>query len=433
MRSRYLAGVGRMPWLTWRSRAIASLYAELAEAAQAAAPGCVLAVVTPGLDGGPAGAEARRVDRAGLAPSQAWRSVGLDLQAWPSGPGALPGTPRVSLSTDALAHDLATSPDLDALVAARAQRGLLLTIDGDRPSQVGAAADRHETTETPESAASSASASARPVRSDRSALGRDAPARNTELATDPGDLADGLAAGRRSGRRRAAGTCDRGPGCALGLPGGKGRCRARGTAPPLCRRASRPARLAGGPLGAQDDPNPKPFGVAVRSMSDDAQTFLEIANDSPYPIRLAGLLDAAGSASVEDLGRGLRLSPVPEAGGRNLVLDLLPYGVAAIRVGAPRVQLSSVTPYPSEAVLTSMQSRFNELSAQLARLNHGLAAVPAEPANPGFEPDPRLSSIPSAARVQPADRQSRGAASRPPRQASPRPRGLAVGGEPGEP
>ena len=34
------------------------------------------------------------------------------------------------------------------------------------------------------------------------------------------------------------------------------------------------------------------------------------------------------SAPVEDLGRGLRLSPVPEAGGRNLVLDLLPYGVA---------------------------------------------------------------------------------------------------------
>ena len=121
-------------------------------------------------------------------------------------------------------------------------------------------------------------------------------------------------------------------------------------------------------------------------MSDDAQTFLEIANDSPYPIRLAGLLDAPGSASVEDLGRGLRLSPAPEAGGRNLVLDLLPYGVAAIRVGAPRVQLSSVTPYPSEAVLATMQSRYNELSAQLARLNHGMVATPAEPANPGFEP-----------------------------------------------
>ena len=88
-------------------------------------------------------------------------------------------------------------------------------------------------------------------------------------------------------------------------------------------------RRNGGP-GA--DPNPRPFGIAVREMSDDAQTFLAIANDSPYPIRLAGLLDVPATAPVEDLGRGLRLSPVPEAGGRNLVLDLLPFGVAAIRV-----------------------------------------------------------------------------------------------------
>src|SRR6185312_12961830 len=34
-RSKYLAGVGRMPWLTWRARSIAGLYAELAEAARA--------------------------------------------------------------------------------------------------------------------------------------------------------------------------------------------------------------------------------------------------------------------------------------------------------------------------------------------------------------------------------------------------------------
>ena len=95
-----------------------------------------------------------------------------------------------------------------------------------------------------------------------------------------------------------------------------------------------------------------------------------------------------GSATIEDLGRNLRLSPAAESGGRNLVLDLLPYGVSAIRIGAPRVQLATVTPYPSEPVLTTMQSRFNELSAQLGRLNHGLASAPTEPANPGFEPGP---------------------------------------------
>ena len=37
-RSKYLSGVGRMPWLMWRSRAIAALYSELDEAARAARP-----------------------------------------------------------------------------------------------------------------------------------------------------------------------------------------------------------------------------------------------------------------------------------------------------------------------------------------------------------------------------------------------------------
>ncbi|HKI16781.1 MAG TPA: hypothetical protein VKA15_02830, partial [Isosphaeraceae bacterium] len=87
-------------------------------------------------------------------------------------------------------------------------------------------------------------------------------------------------------------------------------------------------------------------------------------------------------------GRGLRLLPTKEAGSRHLVLDLLPFGAAAVRVAAPRASLSSVVPYPSPAILTGMQAQFNELSAQLARLNRGLAAVPTEPPNPGFEPEP---------------------------------------------
>ena len=135
VRSRYLAGVGRMPWLAWRGRAISSLYTELTETAQRAVPGSVLAVVTPGLDECPAGIEARRVDRAGLAPSQAWRNVGLDLPSWPNAPAAPPVFRGVVLSTDALGHDLATSPDLDALVAVRAHRGLLLTIQDDSPAR----------------------------------------------------------------------------------------------------------------------------------------------------------------------------------------------------------------------------------------------------------------------------------------------------------
>ncbi len=74
-------------------------------------------MVTPGLNSGAAGAEARRVDRAGLAPSQAWRSVGLDLADWSNGSESPLVLRGVTLSNDALAHDLATSFDLDSLVA----------------------------------------------------------------------------------------------------------------------------------------------------------------------------------------------------------------------------------------------------------------------------------------------------------------------------
>ncbi len=141
------------------------------------------------------------------------------------------------------------------------------------------------------------------------------------------------------------------------------------------------------PLGPAAGADAKLFGIAVRRVNDQASTFFEFANDSPYLIRVAGLLTGPNSAPVEDLGRGVRLSPLAEGAGRKLVLDLLPFGVAAIRVGAPQTSISAVTPYPSEAVLADMQARFNELSVQLARLNRGLAAVATEPANPGFEPE----------------------------------------------
>jgi hypothetical protein len=388
-RSRYLAGVGRMPWLNWRASAIAALYAELALAAQTAAPGAILAVVTPELDASPAGAEARRVDRAGLAPSQAWRSVGLDLQAWPAGPGAPLVLRGAALSIDALAHDLATSPDLDALVAARPRRGLLLTIDQDNQAAwpPGSEPPGEDLAEAP-----APTAPVPPFVPDPNGM-----ARSTSDPSAPGSIP------RATGQKIWLTALPLGDGPTADLPLGHAMAALDAQWLFLAEKAvagqeERIRRFAAVlrslpawpvvPLEAQSDPNPKPFGIAVRGMHDNAQTFLEIANDSPYPIRLAGVLDAPAAASVDDLGRGLRLSPVPVAGGRNLVLDLLPYGVAAIRIGAPRAHFSAVTSYPSEAVLTSMQARFNELTIQLARLNRGLAAIAGEPANPGFEPDP---------------------------------------------
>jgi hypothetical protein len=405
VRSRYLAGVGRMPWLAWRSRAIASLYSELAEAAQAVAPGTMLAVVTPSLSDGPAGIEARRVDRAGLAPSQAWRSVGLDLQAWPSSRGAPPVFRGIALSRDALAHDLATSPDLDALVAGQSQRGLLLSIDGGPqsfPGQNGSSplADAlpDPSTAAVPGAYFSVSDSSRSGRSGLGVVAGNGGSRGNDqtICLTALPLGDGPAADEPLEHALAA--LDARWVFLAGNAAAGQEERLRRFAAVLRALPAWPAV----PLAAHAQSNPKPFGVAVRRMFDDSQTFLAIANDSPYPIRLAGVLDAPTSAAIEDLGRGLRLAPAQEAGARNLVLDLLPYGIAAIRIGAPRAGLSSVTPYPSEAVMATMQARFNEFSALLARLNHGVAAASVEPSNPGFEPEqgpPVRSSVPTASKV----------------------------------
>ncbi len=393
-RSHFLAGVGRMPWLTWRSRAIAALYRELFEAAQATDPGAVLAVVTPGLDNGPAGGEARRIDRAGLAPSQAWRSVGLDLPVWPTGPATLPVLRGVSLSTDALAHDLATSPDLDALVAARPHRGLLLSIDTDPPSMVPPAPSVNGE-DLPIQAGSPATTGAAATDASlldrlggeepgRSSLPR-TPAARIWLSALP--LGDGAAADEPLGHAIAA----------LDAQWLFLEEKAVAGQEERVRRFSRvmqglPASQAA--PGDRDDRSARPFGVAVRRMSDQSQTVLEIANDSPYPVRVAGVLDAPAAALVEDLGRGLRLLPAAVAGERKLVFDLIPYGVAAIRVDSPRALFSSVSSFPSEAARTGMKAQFNELSLQLARLNRGLVARAGEPGNPGFEPD--LDSSPPA-------------------------------------
>jgi hypothetical protein len=385
VRSTYLAGKGRMPWLSWRSKEIAALYAELNATMRGIAPAARLAVVTPGLDGGPAGTEARRVDRAALPPSQSWRSVGLDLQAWPNGPGSPLVLRGTALATEALAHDLATSPDLDSLVASRPTRGLLLSIGGE-----GTAGDQLGTAQTQE-----APEGQLPALPDSSPLDPDGVDRPmTENA--------GRGTDKRMPNARAWLTAlPLGDGPAADLPLGHALAALDAQWVFLAEKAAAgqeerlrnfarvlralPAKEAPAVLTA--DGLSKSFGVVVRSINDGPQSFLEIANNSPYPVRLAGRVDLPAAAQIEDLGRGLRLKSVPQSDGSNLVLDLRPYGVAAIRIAAPDVKFSLVNSYPSDAVMTGMRTRFNELSAQLSRLNHGLSATPVEPSNPGFEPD----------------------------------------------
>jgi len=380
-RSKYLSGVGRMPWLMWRSRAIAALYSELDEAARAAAPGTVLALSTPVLHGSAAGTEARRVDMAGLAPSQAWRSVGLDLQAWPTGPNVPIVLRGVELSTDPLAHDLATSPDLDAKIASRPYRGMLLTIDPE-PVDPGPGPGFSATAAEGGADAGAESDRAAEAGKHEPADTRRGPAEKVggSLALSAVPLGDGLTVDEPLGHALAALDAQW---VILAVPAIAGHEeRLRKFASVL---RALPAWQAQPSVASGDQ---KDYGIAVRALSDQTQTFLEIANDTPYPIRLAGLLDAPAPASVEDLGRNLRLVPQAATGGRQLVIDLLPYGVSAIRVGAAKAQFSDITPYPSDAVLTSMEAQYRELSNQLARLNRGSGSGISEPPNPGFELEP---------------------------------------------
>lgn len=354
-RSKYLAGVGRMPWLTWRAKAIAGLYAELAEAARTASPGAVLAVATPTLEAGPAGTEARRVDMAGLAPSLAWRSVGLDFEQWETGPNGPVALRAAELATDALARDLATHADLDAKVAPFAHRGFLLNTEGEL------------------------------ARSSRPTEGAGRGERRLFLKSLPlGDdvTADELPAHALAGidaRWVILSTAT--------AAGFEGRIRRFGEVLRLLPPDESPTH----PPAGQDS------GVVARSLAGEGRTVLQLVNDTPYSIRLAGVLKGVDAAAVDDLGRKLRLAPRSVEGGRQLVVDLAPFGVSAIRVDAPRAKLEAPTPYPPEAVLAVMEARYQELSAQLGRLNRGLAGAPADALSEGFEPrEARLASTHSA-------------------------------------
>ncbi len=292
-RSKYLSGVGRMPWLTWRSPRHRLPLRELVEAARTASPGAVLALSTPVFTDAAAGAEARRVDLAGLAPSQAWRSVGLDLQAWPTGPDAPIVLRGVELSPDPLAHDLATSPDLDAKIASRPHRGMLLTIDPE-PMDPKTVSGSKTTAEAGAEGAESdhLADTGKHERSEtrRGLLGR----ASGSLALSAIPLGDGLTVDEPLGHALAALDAQW---VIVAVPAIAGHEeRLRKFASVLRALPAWPAQpsVAGG--------EQKDNGIAVRTLSDQTQTYLEIANDTPYPIRLAGQFDAPSAASIEDLG-----------------------------------------------------------------------------------------------------------------------------------
>lgn len=332
-RARFLDGAGQKPWLTWRARELAAVYAELAEAARAAAPGARLAVATPDLQAGPVGDEIRRLDRVGLGPAQAWRSVGLDLAAWPGGESAPIVLRGVGLSADEHARDLATSPELDDPVAARAARGLWLGTSG-----------------------------------------RAAPSAELALAAPP--IPDGAAADEPLGHALAA------------LDGGWFFASADAVAgrEERVRRFAQVVRSLPPPGPGPADPRPA-SGVAARLLrGGEGGTFLALANDTPYPIQLEAVVRCPVGAGFADLGRTAPIHAEPVPGGLRVVADLPPFGVASARLEASEATLGGVIPHPGAAVLDGMKAQHDDLAVTLARINRlasGESGV--GPANADFE------------------------------------------------
>ena len=328
-RLEFLARNGREAWLDWRADEIGRLYGSLAETVRAAAPGAILAVATPGLDGGPAGDAARLADRGGQSPRAAWRAIGLDFDRWPNPSGGPIVLRTAELATEGLGRDLATSPDLDAPVAARPSRGLLVAPTLNRMSTAG--------------------------RVDLGAL----PLVDDELfghglaVLDPTwVIVDTEAAAGEEAR------IARFSRVLLALP-----------APPEGRPAT--------PRGTS--------GVAIRAEpSVEGRTILAMANDTPYEVLQPALLRVPDDTKVEDLGRGLRLEPRPASNGEglDLVLRLPPFGVSAVRIDAKAARVESRPPVLPG--LEALRTRADGLFARLGTLNQSDSTTAPPPV--GFEP-----------------------------------------------
>ena len=359
-RARFLEGDGQKPWLAWRAAELAGVYAEAGspEAARAAAPGARLAVVTPDLDSGVVGDEVRRLDRVGLGPSQAWRSVGLDLTAWPAaeGDGSAPDHPagrRALAATRGFARDtVAASPELDEQVAARPR------------------------SRAPGSAR-------RPV---VPFAARPGPIRCFE---PPPPLAD------------APVSDDEPLGHALAALDGRwffASLEAVSGREERVRRFAQAVRSLPAPAAGPAEARP-PSGVAARLVrgGDGAATYLALANDTPYAIQVETVVGCPSGTGFADLARTAPIQAEPVSGGLRIVAELPPFGVTSARVDAD-AGLVSVAPRPGASVLDGMKAQSEDLALTLARLNRqAVAAADAGPANADFEaPAVQLASARSA-------------------------------------
>jgi hypothetical protein len=342
-RKQFLAEEGSKPWAEWRAAEVGQLYAELAAAVNEASPGAKLLVTTPNLQEGPARVEALRVDRLGLSPSDVWKSLGLDLAAWPAeSPGlvvlrTIAGSPREPL------RDHATHSDLDRPVALRKERGVIL---GHRESFAQGAMELAAIPTTHES------------------MGDEQLAHGLAAIDPHWTIVSGTVVASQEERLGRYARVIR------PLP----------SEPPI-----------GNVSGRQDS------GIRTRVWTSGGETLIAIANDTPYRVLLENNLEGPADASVTDLGRRQRLLPaIATNGGRSLVLELPPFGVQTIAVASPHVAVQTQAPFlPGLAQLDAEADVISDRLARLAAATHETSTLP----NPGCEPVSGTSESPAETRA----------------------------------
>jgi hypothetical protein len=302
----------------------------------------VLAVVTPGLEDGPVGEEARLADQAGSSPLGAWRAVGLDLDAWPAAAGdGLIVLRGVDPSFDDLSHELATHPSLDAPLRRYSGRGMIVAGSSVR-------------------AGDTLTLEARPIPDGNAG---DEPLGHALAVLDANWIF--LAPSAVAGREDRIGQFAR---VFRALPVDEH------VAPSATKLES---------------------GVAARSWSAGGKSYVGLANDTPYTIRVDTTCSPVPpSAAVDDLGRGLRLAAEVAGNGQRFVLDLPPFGATAIRISAADATAQTVEP----RVIDDHRSQYLSIAARLDQLARGSSL--AGPPNPGFE-QPGDSPVTLVAEIKP--------------------------------
>jgi hypothetical protein len=125
--------------------------------------------------------------------------------------------------------------------------------------------------------------------------------------------------------------------------------------------------------------------VAIRTLIKDQQTFIYLANDSPWQVRVSLGVEGPEGMRYQALG-GTRKLPalVRQAGaGTRWTLELAPYELVAARFESPDVRFDRPEITLEEQVAVNLERRISDLSARVAAL-----ASPAPIAvlrNPGFE------------------------------------------------